>query len=87
MTLLPASVFGVSRRLPFDLSSKGDPASSYATAAIALRVPGVLKPPHHDKVEPPTRRILRLYVNNKLQWIWKKAVYHNRKKYRGISVE
>jgi hypothetical protein len=32
-------------RLPFDLSSKGGPASSYATAGIALRVPGVLKPP------------------------------------------
>jgi hypothetical protein len=29
----------------------GGPASSYATAGIALRVVGVLKPPHHDKVE------------------------------------
>jgi hypothetical protein len=29
---------------------------SYATAGIALRVTGVLKPPHHDKVEPPMRR-------------------------------
>ena len=38
-------------RLPFDLSSKGGPASSYATAGKALRVTGVLKPPHHDKVE------------------------------------
>jgi hypothetical protein len=28
-------------------------------AGIALRVPGVLKPPHHDKVEPPRRRILK----------------------------
>jgi hypothetical protein len=44
-------------RLPLDLSSKGDPASSYATAGIALRVPGVLKPPDYDKVEPPTRRV------------------------------
>ena len=43
-------------RLPFDLPSKGGPASSYATAGIALRVTGVLKPPHHDKVETPTRR-------------------------------
>jgi hypothetical protein len=33
------------------------PASSYATAGIALRVTDVLKPPHHDKVEPPTRRL------------------------------
>jgi hypothetical protein len=31
----------------------GGPASSYATAGIALRVVGVLKPPHHDKVETP----------------------------------
>jgi len=40
ITLLPASVL-VSlfvSRLPFDLSSKGGPASSYATAGIALRV-------------------------------------------------
>ena len=58
MTLLLASVL-VSLfvwRLPFDLSSKGGPANSYATAGIALRVTGVLKPPHHDKVELPTRR-------------------------------
>ena len=34
----------------------GGPTSSYATAGIALRVIGVLKPPHHDKVETPTRR-------------------------------
>jgi len=48
MTLLPASVL-VSLfvwHLPFDLSSKGGPASSYATASIALRVTGLLKPPH-----------------------------------------
>ena len=29
----------------------GGPTSSYATTGIALRVIGVLKPPHHDKVE------------------------------------
>jgi len=58
MMLLPASVL-VSLfvwRLPFGLSSKGGPASSYATAGIALRVTGLRKPPHHDKVEAPTRR-------------------------------
>jgi hypothetical protein len=27
------------------------PTSSYATAGIALRVSGALKPHHHDKVE------------------------------------
>jgi len=43
-------------RLPFDLSSKGGSSSSYATAGIALRVTGALEPPHHDKVEPPTKR-------------------------------
>jgi hypothetical protein len=29
----------------------GDPTSSYATAGIALRVSGALKPYHHDRVE------------------------------------
>jgi hypothetical protein len=32
----------------------GDPISSYATADIALRVSGALKPHHHDKVETPS---------------------------------
>jgi len=44
MTLLPASVL-VSFfvwHLPFDLSSKGGPASSYATSGMALRVTGIL---------------------------------------------
>jgi hypothetical protein len=31
----------------------GDPTSNYATAGIALRVSGALKPHHHDKVETP----------------------------------
>jgi hypothetical protein len=32
----------------------GDPTSSYANAGIALRIPGALKPRHHDKVETPS---------------------------------
>jgi hypothetical protein len=32
--------------LSFDLPSKGDPVSSYATTGIALRVTGTCKPPH-----------------------------------------
>jgi hypothetical protein len=40
--------------LPLDLSSMGDPTSSYATAGIALRVSRALKPHHHDKVETPS---------------------------------
>jgi hypothetical protein len=32
----------------------GDPTSSYATAGIALRMSGALKPHHHDKVETPS---------------------------------
>jgi hypothetical protein len=32
----------------------GDLTSSYATAGIALRVSGALKPHHHDKVETPS---------------------------------
>jgi hypothetical protein len=39
--------------LPFDLSAKGDPTSSYATNGIALQVIGVRKLPYHDKVEVP----------------------------------
>jgi hypothetical protein len=31
----------------------GDLTSSYATAGIALRVSGALKPHHHDKEETP----------------------------------
>jgi hypothetical protein len=54
------SFYGVRRRnrvslfvwlLPLDLSVMGAPTSSYATAGIALRVSGALKPHHHDKVE------------------------------------
>jgi hypothetical protein len=50
--------FGVSLCLTptFDLSSKRGPVSSYATAGVAFRVTGILKTPHHDTVEPPTRR-------------------------------
>jgi hypothetical protein len=40
--------------LPFDLSGIGDPTSRYATAGIALRVSGALKPYHHNKVETPS---------------------------------
>jgi hypothetical protein len=43
----------------------GDPTSSYATAGIALRVIGMLKPPHHDKVETPRGGIVSKasYIN------------------------
>jgi hypothetical protein len=40
--------------LPLELSGMGDTTSSYATAGIALRVSGTLKPHHHDKVETPS---------------------------------
>jgi hypothetical protein len=64
MTLLPASlvVSVFVWRLPFDLSSKGGPASSYATAGIALRVTDVRKPLHQGKVGPPTRRTLIIWA-------------------------
>jgi hypothetical protein len=32
----------------------GELTSRYATASIALRVSGALKPYHHDKVETPS---------------------------------
>jgi len=34
--------------LPFVLTGMGDPASSYATSGIALRILEALKPPHPD---------------------------------------
>jgi hypothetical protein len=40
--------------LPLNLSGMGVPTISYATAGIALRVSGTLKPHHHDKVETPS---------------------------------
>jgi hypothetical protein len=36
---------------PLTSPSKEGPASCYATSGIALRALGILKPPHHDKVE------------------------------------
>jgi hypothetical protein len=39
--------------LNLDLSGLGDPASSYATAGLALGFIGTCKPHHHDKVETP----------------------------------
>jgi hypothetical protein len=40
----------------------GAPTSSYATAGIALRVSGALKPHHHhDKVETPSVGIYFIY--------------------------
>jgi hypothetical protein len=39
----------------------GAPTSSYATAGIALRISGALKPHHHDKVETPSVGPLRFY--------------------------
>jgi hypothetical protein len=40
--------------LSLDLSGMGDSTSGYATARIALKVSGALKPHHHDKVETPS---------------------------------
>jgi len=40
--------------LPFDLSGLGVPASSYATAGLALGVTEALKLPHHIKAEEPS---------------------------------
>jgi hypothetical protein len=40
----------------------GASISSYATAGIALRVSGALKPHYHDKVETPSVGFNGLYV-------------------------
>jgi hypothetical protein len=39
--------------LTLDLSGLGDPASSYATASIALEIIGARKPHRHDKAKTP----------------------------------
>jgi hypothetical protein len=39
--------------LTLDLSGLGDPASSYATAGIALEIIGARKPHRHDKADTP----------------------------------
>jgi hypothetical protein len=44
-------VFHFVWHLPFDLFGLGDPANSYATTDIILRVIGARKPHHHDKVK------------------------------------
>jgi hypothetical protein len=52
--------------LPLHLSGMGDATSSYATAGIALRVSGALKPHHHDKVETPSVGICWVTFGNSL---------------------
>ena len=42
--------------LSFDLSGKGGPTSSKATAGIALRVIGARKPHHYDKTSIVTHK-------------------------------
>jgi hypothetical protein len=51
--------------LCLDLSGMGDSTNSYATASIALRVSGALKPHHHDKVETPSVGITTIIHYNK----------------------
>jgi hypothetical protein len=45
----------------------GAPTSSYATAGIALRVSGELKPHHHDKVQTPSVGTAQITVS-KMEW-------------------
>jgi hypothetical protein len=45
---------------PLNLSGMGDPTNSYATAGIALRVSGALKPHGHVKVETPSMGVSTL---------------------------
>jgi hypothetical protein len=64
--------------LPLDLPCMGTPTSSYATAGIALRVSGALKPHHHDSVVTPS---VGLYRIKKL----KKRPRSNKKDCRAIT--
>jgi hypothetical protein len=49
----------------------GSSTSSYATAGIALKVSGALKPHHHDKVETPSVGLTWKYTND----IWTNVFY------------
>jgi hypothetical protein len=54
--------------LTLDLSGLGDPASSYATAGLALGFIGTRMPHHHDQVETPLvgNSVFRSrFINNK----------------------
>jgi hypothetical protein len=62
--------------LPFDLSGLGGPASSYATAGIALRVSGALKPHHHDKVGIASVGIIKPYYRKLGTNVKHNKVYH-----------
>jgi hypothetical protein len=50
----------------------GDLTSSYATAGIALRVSGALKPHHHDKVETLEfpRETIYTYILYGMTFLW-----------------
>jgi hypothetical protein len=52
----------------------GDPTSSYATAGIALRVSGALKPQRHDKVETPSvgnhAIRMQIFLTSCLEYLW-----------------
>jgi hypothetical protein len=51
--------------LHLDPTGMGGPTGSYATAGIALRVSGALKPHHHDKVEIPLVGSVQYIVSSK----------------------
>ena len=48
--------------ITFDMSICGDPASSYATAGLALRIIWPHKPHHYVKVEAPSVGAMSCYV-------------------------
>jgi hypothetical protein len=52
--------------LTLELSGLGDPASSYATAGIALEIIGTRKPHRHDKAETPTGGHITIIIDNNL---------------------
>ena len=62
--------------LPFDLTAKGDPTSSYTTGGIALRVIGVLKPPYHDKVEAPAGERSLIYIYYNTYYMFRRNDHH-----------
>jgi hypothetical protein len=56
--------------ITFDLSSKGDPVSSYAAASIALRIIWSRKPHHYVKVGIPSVGTKNVTWHNSVQFIF-----------------
>jgi hypothetical protein len=71
--------------LTLDLSDKGDPTSSHATAGIALEIMGSHKPSRHDKADTPSASSL-YSIQSKMYHIILGRVSAALQRLRGVGV-